>query len=84
MTIAEYKRKFIRLSRYAREMTPTEEAKCKRFEQGIYIEIRMLLFSLQIRDFSALVNATLKVEKVRQEDQSRRWRSQQKKTQSKN
>ncbi|XP_043813083.1 uncharacterized protein LOC110614775 [Manihot esculenta] len=82
MTVAEYEREFIRLSRYAREMIPTEEAKCKRFEQGLNTEIRMLLVALQIRDFSALVNAALNVEKVREEDQSRRQRSQQKRTHS--
>ncbi|XP_043805273.1 uncharacterized protein LOC122721498 [Manihot esculenta] len=76
MTIAEYEREFIRLSRYAREMIPTEEAKCKRFEQGLNTEIKMLLVALQIRDFSALVNAALNVEKVREEYQSRRQRSQ--------
>ncbi|XP_021607673.1 uncharacterized protein LOC110611590 [Manihot esculenta] len=72
MTVAEYEREFIRLSRYAKEMIPTEEAKCKRFEQGLNTEIKMLLVALQIRDFSALVNAALNVEKVREEDQSRR------------
>ncbi|XP_043808209.1 uncharacterized protein LOC110609389 isoform X1 [Manihot esculenta] len=82
MTIAEYEREFIRLSRYAREIIPTEEAKCKRFEQGLNTKIKMLLVALQIRDFSALVNAALNVEKVREEDQSRRQRSQQKRTHS--
>ncbi|XP_021600704.1 uncharacterized protein LOC110606259 [Manihot esculenta] len=84
MTVAEYEREFIRLSRYAREIIPTEEAKCKRFEQGLNTEIKMLLVALQIRDFSALVNAALNVEKVREEDQSRRQRSQQKRTHSQN
>ncbi|XP_021607608.1 uncharacterized protein LOC110611529 [Manihot esculenta] len=82
MTVAEYEREFIRLSRYSREIIPTEETKCKRFEQGLNTEIKMLLVALQIRDFSALVNATLNVEKVREEDQSRRQRSQQKRTYS--
>ncbi|XP_021597685.1 uncharacterized protein LOC110603983 [Manihot esculenta] len=71
MTVAEYEREFIRLSKYAREMIPTEEAKCKRFEQGLNTKIKMLLVALQIRDFSTLVNAALNVEKVTEEDQSR-------------
>lgn len=34
-TVSEYEREFMRLSRYAREIIPTKEAKCKRFKLGV-------------------------------------------------
>ncbi|XP_021631856.2 uncharacterized protein LOC110629250 [Manihot esculenta] len=54
MTVSEYEKDFIRLCKYAREMVPTEEAKCKKFEQGLHSDIRVLLAAHPIREFSTL------------------------------
>ncbi|XP_016667479.1 uncharacterized protein [Gossypium hirsutum] len=42
-TVAEYEREFVYLSRYAREIVPTEEDMCVRFEEGLNDEIRMMI-----------------------------------------
>ncbi|XP_043811844.1 uncharacterized protein LOC122723519 [Manihot esculenta] len=78
MTVSEYEKDFIRLSKYAREMVPTEEARCKKFEQGLHNDIRVLLAAHPIKEFSALVNAALNIEKIKEEEQSWRQKGQQK------
>ncbi|GFY91340.1 hypothetical protein Acr_07g0015360 [Actinidia rufa] len=40
MSIVEYEEKFTALSRFAPEMVRTEEMKCRRFEQGLDLQIR--------------------------------------------
>lgn len=35
MSVLEYEHKFNELSRFAPELVPTEEEKCKRFEEGL-------------------------------------------------
>ncbi|XP_021596629.1 uncharacterized protein LOC110603235 [Manihot esculenta] len=70
MTVSEYEKDFIRLSKYAREMVPTEEARCKKFEQGLHNDIRVLLAAHPIKEFSSLVNAALNIEKIKEEEQS--------------
>ncbi|XP_043813702.1 uncharacterized protein LOC122723867 [Manihot esculenta] len=82
MTVSEYEKDFIRLSKYAREMVPTEEAKCKKFEQGLHNDIRVLLAAHPIKEFSALVNAALNIEKIKKEEQSWRQKGQQKRGQT--
>ncbi|XP_021623882.2 uncharacterized protein LOC110623266 [Manihot esculenta] len=82
MTGSEYEKDFIRLSKYAREMVPTEEAKCKKFEQGLHNDIRVLLAAHSIKEFSTLVNAALNIEKIKEEEQSWRQKGQQKRGQT--
>ena len=82
MTVSEYEKDFIRLSKYAREMVPTEEAKCKKFEQGLHNDIRVLLAAHPIREFSTLVNAALNIEKIKEEKQSWKHKGQQKRGQT--
>ncbi|KAG8650936.1 hypothetical protein MANES_07G081133v8 [Manihot esculenta] len=82
MTVSEYEKDFIRLSKYAREMVPTEEAKCKKFEQGLHNDIRVLLAAHSIKEFSTLVNAALNIEKIKEEEQSWRQKGQQKRGQT--
>ncbi len=65
MSIVEYEREFIRSSRYEREIVAIEAEKCKRFEEGLSDNIKLLITALRIRDFAQLVEATLKVERVR-------------------
>ncbi|KAL5803527.1 hypothetical protein ACOSQ4_031832 [Xanthoceras sorbifolium] len=41
MTVIEYEREFVRLSKYAKEMVATEADKCRRFEDGLNDYIRL-------------------------------------------
>ncbi|KAL5764069.1 hypothetical protein ACOSQ2_016663 [Xanthoceras sorbifolium] len=41
MTVTEYEREFVRLSKYARDMVATEADKCRRFEDGLNDYIRL-------------------------------------------
>ncbi|KAL5797318.1 hypothetical protein ACOSQ2_002138 [Xanthoceras sorbifolium] len=68
MTVTEYEREFVRLSKYARDMVATEADKCRRFEDGLNDYIR-----LQV----VLVSAALNVERIKKEEQARRDRGQQ-------
>ncbi|KAA3473508.1 E3 ubiquitin-protein ligase RBBP6 [Gossypium australe] len=43
MTISEYNREFIRLSKYAREWVPTKADMCQRFEEGLNEDIKLLI-----------------------------------------
>ncbi len=62
---AEYKREFIILSRYGREIVPIEAERCRRFEEGLNDNIKIMITALGISDFAKLVEAALKVERVR-------------------
>ncbi len=72
--MAEYKREFVRLSRYRREIVPTKVDRCRRFEKGLNDNIKLLIIALRLTEFAQLVEATLKVERVRINEQSRRDR----------
>ncbi len=67
-------REFVRLSRYAWEMMPTEADRCRRFEDGLNDNIKLLVTTYQIIDFSQLVAVALNVERVRDHEQTRRDR----------
>ncbi|KAA3473273.1 26S proteasome non-ATPase regulatory subunit 1-like protein A-like [Gossypium australe] len=54
MTVSEYEREFVRLSKYAREWVLTEVEMCKRFEKGLNEDIKLLIEILKIREFSVL------------------------------
>ncbi|XP_057998349.1 uncharacterized protein LOC131177406 [Hevea brasiliensis] len=70
----EYEREFVRLSRYRREIVPTEADRCRRFEEGLNDNIKLMITALGIIDFAKLVEAALKVERVRVSEQSRKDR----------
>ncbi len=70
--MAEYEQEFIRLSHYGREIVPTKTKRCRRFEEGLNDNIKTLIIALRITDFTQLVEATLKVERVRNDEHSRR------------
>ncbi|XP_021657401.2 uncharacterized protein LOC110647744 [Hevea brasiliensis] len=72
LTVLEYEREFVRLSRYAWEVMPTEADRCRRFENGLNDNIRLLVLEHRITDFSQLVVAALNVERVRDSEQTRR------------
>lgn len=49
MTVTEYEREFVRLSRYALEYVPTEATMCKRFEDSLNEDIKLLVGILEIK-----------------------------------
>ncbi|KAG8479087.1 hypothetical protein CXB51_028995 [Gossypium anomalum] len=62
MTVAEYEREFVRLSKYAREYVSTEEIMCKRFVNGPNEDIKLLIGILKIKEFVVLVERAYKAE----------------------
>ncbi len=74
LTVSEYEREFIKLSRYGREIVPSEADRCRRFEEGLNDNIKLHVTALRITNFSQLVGVTLNVERVRINEQSRRDR----------
>ncbi|KAL5764451.1 hypothetical protein ACOSP7_016814 [Xanthoceras sorbifolium] len=76
MTVTEYKREFVRLNKYARDMVATEADRCRRFEDGLNDYIRLQVTALEFEDFTRLVSAALNVERVKKEEQARRDKSQ--------
>ncbi|MGG6561057.1 UNVERIFIED_CONTAM: hypothetical protein C3O89_18170, partial [Clostridioides difficile] len=69
MSVTDYERKFVRLSRYARECISSEAIMCKRFEDGLNDDIRMFVGILEIREFVVLVERACKAEELRKEKQ---------------
>ncbi|KAK5831045.1 hypothetical protein PVK06_014840 [Gossypium arboreum] len=63
-TVAEYEKEFVYLSRYARDVVPTEEEMCIRFEEGLNDEIRMMIGGTEIREFVILSDRAQKMEEV--------------------
>ena len=55
MSVTDYERKFVRLSRYARECVSSEAIMCKRFEDGLNEDIKMFVGVLEIQEFVVLV-----------------------------
>ncbi|KAA3470901.1 Gag-Pol polyprotein [Gossypium australe] len=51
MTVTEYEREFVRLSKYAREDVSTEEIMCKRFVDGLNEDIKLLVRILELKEF---------------------------------
>ncbi|XP_021672732.2 uncharacterized protein LOC110659178 [Hevea brasiliensis] len=80
LSVAEYERECIRLSRYGREIVPIEVERCRRVEEGLNDNIKLLIIALTITDFAQLVEAALKVERgsiqTPDQGQSQRPRSQ--------
>ncbi len=64
----------MRLSGYALELMPTETDKCRRFEDELNDNIRLIVTSHHFTNFSLLVASALDVERVRNEEQSRKDR----------
>ncbi|XP_052489793.1 uncharacterized protein LOC128042483 [Gossypium raimondii] len=67
MSVTEYEREFVRLSKYAREFVSTEANMCKRFEDGLNDDIRLSVGVLEIREFVVLVERACKVEDLLKE-----------------
>jgi hypothetical protein len=55
MTVEQYSARFMELARSAANLIPDEEAKAKRFENGLNARIRDRVICLEIKDYARLV-----------------------------
>ncbi|KAA3479902.1 Hexaprenyldihydroxybenzoate methyltransferase, mitochondrial-like protein [Gossypium australe] len=62
MTVSKYEQEFMRLSQYARDCISSEAIMCKRFEDGLNEDIRLLVGILGIKEFVVLVDRACKAE----------------------
>ncbi|XP_017609362.1 uncharacterized protein LOC108455294 [Gossypium arboreum] len=69
--VAEYERKFVYLSKCARDIAPSEEEMCIRFEEGLNYEIRMMIGGTEILEFIVLSDRAQKLEEKSKEELSR-------------
>ncbi|KAA3488282.1 Gag-Pol polyprotein [Gossypium australe] len=67
MTVAKYERRFVRLSKYAQECVSTETTLCKRFEEGLNMDIKLLVGILELKEFVVLVERASKAEELSKE-----------------
>ncbi|KAA3466126.1 Gag-Pol polyprotein [Gossypium australe] len=65
--ISEYEREFVQLSKYARECIPTEVAMCKRFEEGLNEDVKLLVEIVELKEFVVLVDRAHKAEELNKE-----------------
>ncbi|KAL2532905.1 CCHC-type domain-containing protein [Abeliophyllum distichum] len=72
MTVSEYQKKFVELSKYAQVLVADERDRFRRFEDGLREEIRTSLTSAEWTDLGKLVEAALRVEKSISERQIQR------------
>ncbi|XP_017644370.1 uncharacterized protein LOC108485011 [Gossypium arboreum] len=84
-SVAEYEREFVYLSKYARDIVPTEEEMCIRFEEGLNDETRMLIGGIVIQEFFVLSDRAQKMEEVynRKMQRERRFKESYKRSSSK-
>ena len=79
MSVTEYQREFILLSKYALEMLVIEEEKCRSFDDGLNDHIWAHVIGFFHHDFSKNVTCDLNVERVKKEEYKRKERGQGKK-----
>ncbi|KHG11693.1 Hexaprenyldihydroxybenzoate methyltransferase, mitochondrial -like protein [Gossypium arboreum] len=63
-SVAEYGSEFLYLSKYAREIVPTEEEMCFRFKEGLNDEIQIMIGGNEIREFVVLLDHAQKMEEL--------------------
>ncbi|KAA3487940.1 Gag-Pol polyprotein [Gossypium australe] len=64
MSVAEYECEFVKLSKYAQECISNEAIMCKRFEDGLNKDIRLLVRILELKEFVVLVGRACKAEEL--------------------
>ncbi|CAL9018653.1 unnamed protein product, partial [Prunus brigantina] len=57
MSMLEYEHKFNELSRFAPELIPTKEEKCRRFEEGLWLDIQAVVIATTYSTMRALTQA---------------------------
>ncbi|KAA3483353.1 Gag-Pol polyprotein [Gossypium australe] len=70
MTVTEYEREFVLLSKYARKYVSTKEIMCKRFIDGLNEDIKLLVGILELKEFVVLVEMACKAESMNKPYQS--------------
>ena len=78
-SVNEYLREFTWLIKYAPEMLVSEEDKCHKFEDGLSDHIRAHVIGCFHDDFSKITTCALNVERVKEEENERKYRRQGKK-----
>ena len=74
LSVAEYEKEFSHLSKYAQELVLTEAFWCRQFEDGLHDSIKRYLApmtSLQKLDFYQLVQAAMKIERLKTSSKER-------------
>ena len=56
MTVSAYEEQFTALSRFSPNLVRTEDAKCRRFQQGLELSIRSRISALEMLKYADLVN----------------------------
>ncbi|XP_017639915.1 uncharacterized protein LOC108481268 [Gossypium arboreum] len=64
LSVVDYEREFLRLSRYATKFVPIEADRCKRFLKGLRDEFQLQLMPLRITEFVDLVERAKMIEQV--------------------
>ncbi|XP_016755328.1 uncharacterized protein [Gossypium hirsutum] len=67
MSVIKYERKFVRLSKYAQECVSSEAKICRRFEDILKEDIRVLVGILELKEFVMLVDQACKAEELTKE-----------------
>ncbi|KAL6286303.1 hypothetical protein ACE6H2_010693 [Prunus campanulata] len=63
MSVLEYEHKFNELSRFAPELVATEEERCRRFEEGLWLDIQAVVTATTYPNMRALAQAADRVVK---------------------
>ena len=64
MSVTDYEREFVQLSKYARECVSTEAIMSKRFEDGLNEDIKLFVAVLELKEFVVLVERACKAEEL--------------------
>ncbi|XP_040971318.1 uncharacterized protein [Gossypium hirsutum] len=67
MSVIEYELQFVRLSKYARECVPTEAKMCRRIEDGLNEDIKVLVGILKLKEFVVLVERACRAKELMKE-----------------
>ena len=62
MTVDEYQRKFLELSRYAADEVCTDARKQEKFREGLHPDIKLALVAHDCADFAMLVSQAFRTE----------------------
>ena len=62
LTVEEYEKKFLDLSRFATSVVGNERERCRRFEEGLQFEIRTTVTASRYTEFAEVVEVARRVE----------------------
>ena len=72
VSVSDYAREFIKLSKYAQHMVPTEAMKVKRFKAGLVMPLYNALVAVEFPTLSKLVDTAKQLEARHREDKEER------------